>query len=293
MVALRTLLTQYTERLCRARVDSPRLSAELLLAYGMGIPRAELLKNLVMDPCAAVAPGVAERTDACIARREAGEPVAYITGVKEFYGRDFSVTPATLIPRPDTETLVEAALAFARENSRIQKAFIDLGTGSGAIAVTLALELPLWRGVAVDISRAALRVAERNAATLGAANLSFAQSDFLGPDLPPGPYGMVLANPPYLSEEEYRAVSREVAGFEPKSALVPLEGTAAGLEHLFAILLAAPRLLVPGGLLLLEMGWTQGDALTRQAHASSAWTGIRILRDLAGRQRVFSAVRAG
>ncbi|SBV93261.1 N5-glutamine methyltransferase, modifies release factors RF-1 and RF-2 [uncultured delta proteobacterium] len=289
---LRALVSRYTERFETAGVDSPRLSAEVLLAHAMGISRADLLKTLILEPETVLSPAVALKAESFAARREKGEPVAYITGVREFYGRDFIVTPATLIPRPDTETVVDAALDFARGGMPPeQQTFIDLGTGSGAIAVTLALELPAWRGLAVDISPDALGVAKRNAAALGAANLDFILCDYLGPALPRGPYGMITANPPYVSEEEYHAVSPEVRCFEPGTALVPPVPGADGLEHLVAILRMAEGLLVPGGLLLMEMGHTQGGALMDAAQAAPAWTDCRVIPDLAGLPRVFRALR--
>lgn len=292
MQTLRETIDRFIGRLSAASVDSPRLSAEVLLAFALHRERSELVKNLLLYPDSPMDEAVLDIAEKLVQRREKGEPVAYITGRKEFYGRDFMVTPATLIPRPDTETLVETALAFAKAYPQSTPCFIDLGTGSGAIAVTLALELPIWRGVAVDISPDALRVAEQNAQNLGATNVDFVPCDFLGPDLPHGPYDMVLANPPYVSEEEYSTLSHEVAGFEPKSALVPPVDEAGGLEHLAAILNRTESLLVPGGLLLMEMGCTQGTALLEKASILSFLRDCRIIHDLAGLPRIFYAIRS-
>lgn len=293
MPTLRELLASYTVRLENAGADSPRLSAELLLAHSMGVERGDIIKKCIMNPGEMLDGKTAARAETLIRRRENGEPAAYILGAKEFYGRRFQVTPATLVPRPDTETLVEAALVFAASHAGPHSplSFIDLGTGSGAIAVTLALELPSWRGLAVDISSEALAVAARNARNLGASNLAFACCDFLSPELPQGPYDLLVANPPYVSEREYGALSREVTDFEPKSALVPAAPNADGFEHLFAVMNMGTRMLRPGGLLLMEMGFTQGDTLLRRAQASSAWADCRILHDLAGLPRVFRATR--
>ncbi len=293
---LHALVTHYTKRLEEAGADSPRLSAEVLLAHAMGVSRAALLKTLIMEPETTAPPSAVLKAESFAARREAGEPVAYITGVKEFYGREFAVSPAALIPRPDTETLVDAALAYAKGVNAppsIRQTFLDCGTGSGAIAVTLALELPSWRGLAVDISPDALGIARRNAAALGAVNLDCALCDYLGPDLPPGPYGMVVANPPYIGEEEYHSLSPTVRCFEPERALVPPVAGASGLEHLLEILAMATRLLAPGGLLLMEMGHAQGGALMDAARAASVWKDCRIIPDLAGLPRVFHAVAPG
>ena len=294
MATLRAMLTALSKRLATAGVDSPQLSAEMLLAHTMGMERDGLVRELIMAPDAAMPEDRKPLLESLAQRRENGEPAAYITGVKEFYGRDFSVTPATLIPRPDTETLVEAALDFAKGymSPTGRPTFLDLGTGSGAIAVTVALESPSWHGLAIDISAEALHVAEQNARALGAANLDFLCCDFLDPNLPQGPFTMVLANPPYISEEEYQGLSPEVARFEPKGALVPNVGQANGLEYLFAILNVAGRLLLPGGLLLMEMGCTQGSPLTEQASSLPVWRDCRIIPDLAGLPRVFHALRA-
>lgn len=293
MMTLHSLLASFTRRLTTAGVDSPRLSAEVLLASAMDMERSDLIKELLLRPERVLDETTRDKAESLAARRENGEPVAYITGRKEFYGREFLVTPATLIPRPDTETLVEAALAFAEtcKGASAPFSFIDLGTGSGAIAVTVALELPNWRGTAVDISVEALRVAEQNAKRLGASKLTFTLCDFLSPNLPAGPYSMVLANPPYVSEREYQTLSREVAEFEPKSALVPPHESPDGLEHLFAILFKAERLLVPGGLLLMEMGCTQGNALLQKTASSPAWRACNVIQDLAGLPRVLHAIR--
>lgn len=291
MSGLRKLLAGYTERLEKAGVDSPRLSAEVLLAHAMGVSRNDLVKTLLVSPGAIIPDDALATAEQSVRRRESCEPVAYITGVKEFYGRDFAVSRATLVPRPDTETLVEAALSFAASYRGTNPSFIDLGTGSGAIGITVALELPAWNGVAVDISEDALIMAERNAKTLGAENIEFAVCDFLGSKLPQGPFDMILANPPYVSESEYASLSREVALFEPKNALVPLFAGSNGLEHLFAIMDIAERILKPEGLLLMEMGRTQGNALLKKAAASSAWAAFSLIPDLAGRPRVFRAVR--
>lgn len=289
---LRETLNTYAARLAEAGVDSPRLSAEVLLALALKISRQDLLKELLLRPGTRLAPDAAARAETLVARRERGEPVAYITGVKEFYGRDFHVTPYTLIPRPDTETLIDAALAFAAGYTVPTPTFLDLGTGSGAIAVTLALELPSWRGVGLDISPGALNVAKRNAAALGAANAVFLLQDFRSPEIPAGPFDMIVSNPPYVSEAEYVTLSPEVRAFEPKSALVPDGSHATGLECLTTLMDKSFPLLKNGGLLLLEMGCGQGDALLRHAKASgSAWADIRILPDMAGLPRVFRALR--
>ena len=296
MASVQEILRDYTNELARASVDSPRLSAEVLLAHAMHVSRGDLLKAMILSPEALPSPEQLAFADELIARRRAGEPVAYITGVKEFYGREFFVTPATLIPRPDTEVLVEEALRFASSLSAASHSepvsFIDLGTGSGCIAVTLGLELPAWQGIAVDISADALVVAAHNGSNLGAGNIRFLLGDFTAPLFPFNSFAMVVANPPYVSECEYKTLSHEVARFEPKRALVPEGEGEQGLEALFAVMDTASSLLQPKGMLFMEMGCTQGYALLEHAASLPEWKHCRIVQDLAGLPRVFCAVRA-
>ncbi len=301
MTPLRDYLNYAVTRLKAAGVDSPRLSAELLTAHAMGVSREDLIKTLILFPNTPLEPEALDAARSLIARREAGEPASYLIGRKEFYGREFAVNAATLIPRPDTETLIDAALGFAKEYRPAMPppfSFADLGTGSGCIAVTLALELgPSWRGRAVDISPEALAVARNNAARLNAANLDFAQGDFTRPLFAPASLDLVAANPPYVGEEEYAGLSREVRDFEPKTALVPPaeEGiAAAGPEHEIILLHRAAEVLRPGGLLLMECGCTQGDVLLRATEETNAgtWRNTRILPDLAGLPRVLYAIKS-
>ena len=289
MTTIRSFITSQTNRLTVAGVDSPRLSAEMLLAFVLGVERTELVKDMLVNPNRTIPDECLPHIEALTRRREQGEPAAYIVGIKEFFGRDFTVTPATLIPRPDTETLVEAALDFAQKYFITSGSFIDLGTGSGAIAITMALELPTWEGHAVDISPAALSVAQHNANNLGATNVMFTLYDFLSANLPGAPFDLIVANPPYVSEKEYQTLSREVRVFEPKSALVPDTANASGLEYLLSIMDNAAFFLKPGGKLFLEMGFNQGDALLAHSAASKTpWENACIFPDLAGLPRVFS-----
>jgi release factor glutamine methyltransferase len=165
--------------------------------------------------------------------------------------------------------------------------FADLGTGTGCIAVTLALELPHWRGIAVEKSPAALRIARANAIRLGAENLCLALADFRTPPVPPALLDLLLSNPPYVSEAEYHALSREVRAFEPKSALVPCSGGVSGLEDAEALIPLARTLLKPGGLLLMEIGCRQGPALLSRLQGSD-WAEARLHKDLAGLDRVLA-----
>ncbi|MDL2317102.1 peptide chain release factor N(5)-glutamine methyltransferase, partial [Desulfovibrio sp. OttesenSCG-928-A18] len=280
------------------QVDSPRLSAEVLLAKAMGLKREGLLKGLLMNPEEEIGE---ERL--CLAqdyavRRAKGEPVAYILGTKEFYGRDFKVTPSTLIPRPETELLVDLALNYARRpQSAACGLFADFGTGSGCIAVTLALELPAWRGIALEIEDDALAVARHNAKRYETANLACVHGDFTRPPLADQSLDLLVSNPPYVSEAEYEGLDREVRSFEPKSALVPgasgakrPKGAArpdsspapgTGLEDALAIIALAEPLLKPGGRFFMEIGYTQGGPLLA-ALAKGNWTKASVRKDHAG-----------
>ena len=274
---------QATRRL--AHTDAPALTAQLLLCHVLDIDRVALIAHSE-EPV----PSEAEvRLEALLSRREQGEPLAYILGVREFYGRDFAVNPYTLIPRPETEHLIETALEFFDKRGMAEKPlrFIDLGTGSGCIAITLAAERPVWQGTALDISLGALETARRNAEANDAA-LAFLQADFTQP-LPfeSASFDLVVSNPPYISEEEYAELDAGVRDFEPRSALVP---GPEGMEHPRAVEEVARRLLRPGGLFLMEHGWLQGEACRALCH-TDFWNDVHTGCDLAGKDRFLFAVR--
>lgn len=266
-----------------AGTEAPATVAALLLCHVLGIDKVALVAHSEEE-----VPADAERRlEALLERRLAGEPAAYLIGRREFYGRDFFVDSGTLIPRPETEHLVEAALEFFGDRQDVR--FLDLGTGSGCIAVTLVAERPTWRGAAVDISSAALKTARKNAEANGAADaVTFVEADFTGP-LPfaCGSFDLVVSNPPYISEEEYAGLDPGVRNFEPRSALVP---GLSGLEHPRAVEAAARALLKEGGLLLMEHGCLQGDAC-RALCSDAYWKDMRTGRDLAGKDRFLFAVR--
>lgn len=285
------VLRDFTSTLTRSGSGSPALDAELLLAAALRLERNEVLKARILTPSFSVDDGTLLRARELLARRAAHEPMAYILGKKEFFGRDFFVTPATLIPRPDTELLVEEALAFAGESGVNGGAFADLGTGSGAIAVTLALELPLWQGVAIDVSPDALRIAARNAAALGAggaAPLRFVHADFretLSAHIPPASLQLLVSNPPYIPEAEYRGLQKDVRLHEPKIALVP---GPKGTELARCVIREAERSLAPGGLLLMEMDRNQGETC-RALLTRELWEDVTVHKDLAGHDRLIEA----
>lgn len=286
---VRDILLKTEAYLRDKNVDSPRLSAQILLSKGLGTNRMGLF--LDMDRPLREAELVALRP--LVARRGRGEPVAYITGEREFFSMAFEVTPDVLIPRPETEMVVEEALRLFGKESDLR--FADLGTGSGCLAVTLAVQFPSSRGVALDASPAALAVARANAARHAVQDrLEFVEADFSGLEAPSGGFGLIVSNPPYVSDEEYATLSPEVACFEPKSALVPRGGGATGLEAYPAVVASAWKALAPGGVLMLEIGWKQGPDVKYLLEADSfGFEGVAVLPDLAGNDRVVLGRKPG
>ncbi|KAA3654926.1 MAG: peptide chain release factor N(5)-glutamine methyltransferase [Proteobacteria bacterium] len=256
---------------CRGRID--RVDARILLAEVIGRPASFLIAH----PEAALTAAEQQRFSDWLTRREAGEPVAYLIGTREFYGRQFDVSPAVLIPRPETEGIVE----IAREAFGLPPAAIlDLGTGSGALAVTLALCWPQAAVTAVDRSSAALAVAKRNAQRLGAA-VSFLESDWFGALPAAARFDLIVSNPPYVAEVDPHLSEGDVR-FEPASALA---AGADGLDDIRRIACDAPRYLRRGGCILIEHGYDQSDAV--QAILSHAgFCRVRSWPDLAGILRV-------
>lgn len=237
-----------------------------------------------------VSPADAGRFEALLVRRLAGEPFAYLTGEREFWGRTFRVDRRVLIPRPETEHLVEAALELELpERPRI----LDVGTGSGCLAVSLALELPAARILATDVSPAALAIAAANATRLGAGNAGFLAADRLGAlagaeGRHDAPFDLIVSNPPYIDPADADALSPEIVGYEPHAALFAPGGDAV-LGDLIA---GAERLLAPGGRLLLEIGAGQTEAVARHAEPG-AFHIAAIIRDYAGIPRVVRLERTG
>ncbi len=254
---------------------SPRLDGEVLLAHALDVERAWLSAHPqhVLD-------AMQRRTfDVFVERRSRGEPVAYITGRRSWYDLELEVTPDVLVPRPETEGLLERALAWAR--GRTVAAVADIGTGSGALAIALARALPATRLYAVDISAAALTVARRNALRHDvSARITFLSGDLLRPLVEP--VDLLVANLPYIGEEEFETVARDVREFEPRVALV---GGAEGHEALARLLARAPKRLNPGGAIFLELGPPQaGAAITAARHAFPG-AEVRLECDYAGLTR--------
>ena len=247
-----------------------RLDAELLMAHALEVSRSEMLLNHTRDP----AP---QSFDALVDRRASHEPVAYILGEAEFYGRTFIVNPAVLIPRGDSESVVEAALEAAPSDSRV----LDLGTGSGALLLTILAERPQWTGVGIDASLGAVSVAAANAGKLGLSDRArILRGDWHEPgwtdDL--GQFDLVIANPPYV--ETKANLDPDVRDFEPASALFAGQD---GLDDYRAIIPQLHQLCTEKGVVVLEIGATQSDAVAQIAEAHGFSCELR--RDLAGRPR--------
>ncbi len=272
-------LLQAAQTLAAAGCDTPRLDAEVLLAHALQRDRAWLYSH----PEYALTPDQLDDYMTLIARRAEREPVAYLTGHKEFFGLDLVVTPDVLIPRPETERLVEIALQIlgAGPDSEIA-AIADVGTGSGAIAVALAAHAPAARVVAVDTSAAALAVARRNAARRGVAGrVDCLQADLIAPLK--GPFHLIVANLPYLSQADLVAAPPEVARWEPRLAL---EGGPDGLAAIRRLLAAAAPRLRPAGALLAEIGAGQGAGVLALAGRHFPGAAAEIVQDYAGLDRV-------
>lgn len=265
----------------RARgIENPRLDAEVLLSRALSTTRIQL----VIDMNKPLAPAELARFREMVKRRRAREPVAYILGEREFYGRKFRVDARVLVPRPDTETLVEVALDRTRHLSMSARV-LDLCTGSGCVAITLARERPTTRVVGVDVSRDALAVAEDNALRLGAYNASFAHSDLYG-DLPREmTFDAITANPPYIARGEIASLSPDIAAFEPRIAL---DGGDDGVAFIDRIARGAPAHLAHGGALAMEVGAGQAERAASML-ADLGFTDVKRTRDYARIERVVSA----
>ncbi|MFA7267808.1 MAG: peptide chain release factor N(5)-glutamine methyltransferase [Sterolibacterium sp.] len=262
--------------LAAARGAIPIGEARLLLRQALGRPAAYLEAHREDRLPAAAAACYAE----WVKRRAAGEPIAYLIGTREFFGREFAVTPDVLIPRPETEMLVELGIAKLKRSPRLQPPrILDLGTGSGCVAVSLALEVPVAQVTALDVSAAALQVAQRNAQRHGA-RLCCIESDWFAA-LDQRRYDLIVANPPYVAEQDEH-LSQGDLRFEPPNALA---SGSDGLDALRRIVGEAAQHLPPGGWLLFEHGYDQAEA-ARALLQDAGFAKIEQHRDLAGIVRV-------
>jgi release factor glutamine methyltransferase len=267
-------------KLLRTSSDSPRLDAEMLLAHELRCPRSHLLSHAEET----VPPASVASFEALLARRQAGEPVAYLTGEREFWSLCLRLGPEVLVPRPETELVVERALALLPARSAAPDRatqVADLGTGSGAIALALACERPSWELVATDRSHAALQIARANAQRLKLGNIEFLEGDWCAP-LRGRRLDAIVSNPPYVAAADPALAALR---YEPAAALSP---GPSGLEALEAIIREAPSVLRPGGALVLEHGTHQARAVAA-ALVAAGFARVGCYRDLAGHDRVTEA----
>lgn len=265
-------------------LPSPRLDAELLLSMVLGIDRIKI----ITDDTRPLSRDELARYKALILRRRAHEPIAYLRGEREFYGRSFNVTRDVLIPRPDTEVLVEVALRRTRARNLFARV-VDVCTGSGCVAITLAKERPTWRIGAFDLSPQALEVAKRNAQRLGGLQaLFFRAGDLLAPLGEPRPVlDLITANPPYIPEAELSTLDADVRDFEPHLAL---SGGDDGFSVTRRLVPDAFARLVPGGVLATEiMAGTSTQVI--ELFERAGFGSIEMSRDYAGHDRVVSGVK--
>ena len=278
----RDALKQARARLGESGVEEPGFEAEFLLRHALGCTREDLLMGLDSE----ASPSAQLLFKSVIERRSRGEPSAYIIGHKEFYGLDFKVDPRALIPRPETELLVELALAFAaRHGARGEGLKIDeVGVGCGAISVALAVRLPGARIVATDISTAALELARENIVHHGVeGRVTLLESDLLGPVN--GPIDILVSNPPYVRSGDISGLEREIRDHEP---LVALDGGPDGMAVIDRLMRQARDRLAPGGAMFIEIGCEQGKEVT--GHARHLWPDAQtsITPDLADLDRVLT-----
>ncbi len=279
-------LVEATQMLRQAGISEARRDAATLLAHLIGRDQTYLITHAERE----LAGMDVARYRASVERRAAGEPLQYITGHQEFFNLDFKVTPDVLIPRPETELLVETALELLKESG--PEPFIcDVGTGTGCIAISLLHEKPDARGVALDISPEALSIAAHNAARHGVQErLSLIASDCfaaLGPER--AQFSLIASNPPYVAEKSYDGLQREVREHEPRVALTP---GGDGLRVIRKLFTDAPQFLLTGGHLLLEIGFDQHEAVHEMIDRE-VWTLLDIHKDLQGIPRTVAVRKQG
>lgn len=279
MNAVRETLATAVEQLRSEPIGPPRMAAEALLMHVLGCDRAHLHAH----PERQLTPAELARFTAAVARRAAGEPLQYITGHQEFWGLDFQVTPAVLIPRPETEHLVSAALARCATRDHVR--IVDVGTGSGCVILALAAEKPEAELHATDISAEALAVASQNAGRLGFGDrVAFHQGDLLAPFAgAPGSFALVVSNPPYVGRNEADKVQREVREHEPAVAVF---AGREGLDVYRRLIPQAWTALRPGGGLLLEIGYSIESPVRALL---TGWIEVTTVPDLQGIPRVITA----
>ncbi|MCA9588694.1 MAG: peptide chain release factor N(5)-glutamine methyltransferase [Myxococcales bacterium] len=262
-------------------IESPRLDAELIVAHALAITRTQV----IIDAQRPLADVELAKLRALVKRRRAREPMAYLLGQREFYGRVFKVDKRVLVPRPDTETLVDVALERTRACSMSMR-LLDLCTGSGCVAITLARERPTSRVTATDVSADALEVARANAQRLGAYNVAFVEGDLYAP-VAGARFDVITANAPYIATSEIATLMPDVRDFEPRLAL---DGGADGLDLVRRIVADAHGVLVPGGVLALEVGAGEAPAVAALL-SEHGFASVDVRRDYGKIERVVSGAR--
>ena len=288
MPTISQAITEGSRRLHASGIDQERRTAGLLLCHVMGIDRTRLLTRSEEQI------DEARYLDylALVVRRAAGEPAQYLTGHQEFYGLDFIVTPDVLIPRPETEFLIERVMNLVEDSKQDSPLIVDVGTGSGCIAVTVAKQLPRARLIATDASPAALDIARTNAERHGVRDrIEFLEGDLLAPLAKRGLEGAVdvlASNPPYVNEESSELLQREVRDWEPHEALF---GGVDGLDFYRRLIAESPHYLKPGGYIVLEIAFSQVDSISEMVKGS-AFELVDTTRDLQGIPRTLCLRRA-
>ncbi len=266
----------------RARgIENPRLDAELIVAHALGIDRT----RVIIESPRPLDPAELSLLRDLVKRRRHHEPIAYLRGKREFYGLTFRVDRRVLVPRPDTEALVEVALDRSRHLS-LSMRMLDLCTGSGCVAITIARQRPTGSVIATDLSPDALAVARENAYRLGAYNVAFVESD-LFTNVPRRRFDVITANPPYIATAEIEALMADVRDFEPRMAL---DGGADGLDVVRRIVDESPSFLDTNGVLAMEIGAGEADA-ARALFEARGYTDVRATRDYGKVERVVSGIR--
>jgi release factor glutamine methyltransferase len=281
---IKDLLPVSIDYLKSKNIESPRLCAEILLSHQLSISRLKLYLEYDQP----VGENDLNLYRAMIKRLADGEPIQYITGMQEFWSMDFIVNRSVLIPRPETEIIVEQAIRLYNENNFGESPavhILDMCTGSGAISVAVASELKNAQVVAVDISKEAIETAGENINRHGMTErISLIEGDLFEPFINnPKYFDIIVSNPPYVTKEEYRLLPRKIRDFEPGIAL---ESGEDGLSHIRSILEKAPHYLNPGGWLILEMDPNQIDAVSQMIRCNDYYQDISVIKDYSHRDRV-------
>jgi release factor glutamine methyltransferase len=269
------MLKRASEYLRAASVSSDVLDAQTLLAKALGRDRTYIIINYNQQ----LSDDLAANYQRLIERRASGEPLQYITGHQEFFGLEFEVTPDVLIPRPETEIIIEETIRLAHQTGLTEPVIVDVGTGSGCIAITLARELNRSRVIATDVSTAALQVARRNAIRHNLDNrIDFVAANLLDAFTEDAFIDFIISNPPYVSERELPSLQREVRDWEPHIALTDFGD---GLSFYHHLLNDSPLRIKSGGYLICEMGYTQSEMVSSLVDPA-VWGETRLLDDLQG-----------